>query len=155
MWTQCLGDSPQRWSPGCFWAPAGLRSPPARRTHTPRGWLWTSSLPASCWEQPARGRGSLRTHADRGELQCENQTSTTETGAWRWEGTPTDGGEDVGEAEVVDGVEGEEVVEKLLLLVVAAEESVPFVQFPKGKTQDFQRSVDVINNLDNVNSLTR
>lgn len=52
------------------------------------------------------------------------------------EKSPTDCGKDVGEAEVIHGVEGEEVVEKLLLLVVAAEEGVPFVEFSDRKHTD-------------------
>lgn len=43
----------------------------------------------------------------------------------------TDGGKDVGETEVVHGIEGQEVVEKLLLLIITAEEGVSLVQFSK------------------------
>lgn len=43
----------------------------------------------------------------------------------------TDGCKDVGETEVIHGVKGQEVVEKLLLLIVTAEEGVPLVQFSK------------------------
>jgi len=50
-----------------------------------------------------------------------------------WAGSLTDGGEDVGEAEVVHGVEGQQVVEELFLLVVAAQESVALVQFSVGR----------------------
>lgn len=46
---------------------------------------------------------------------------------------PTDCCKDVGEAEVIHGVKGEEVVEELLLLIVTAEEGVPFVQFSERK----------------------
>lgn len=43
--------------------------------------------------------------------------------------TLTDCSKDVGETEVIHGVKGEEVVEKLLLLIITAEEGVTFVQF--------------------------
>lgn len=57
----CFGrqHKPQRWSPGCSWGPAGLQSLPAHQKHTPKGWPWTWSHPASYWEQPPHGRGSL------------------------------------------------------------------------------------------------
>lgn len=42
----------------------------------------------------------------------------------------TDGGEDVGEAEVVHRVEGEQVIEELLLLIIAAQEGITLVQLP-------------------------
>lgn len=42
----------------------------------------------------------------------------------------TDGGEDAGEAEVVDGVEREQVEEELLLLLLTAQEGVTLVQLP-------------------------
>lgn len=42
----------------------------------------------------------------------------------------TDGGEDVGEAEVVHRVEGEQVIEELLLLIITAQEGVTLVQLP-------------------------
>lgn len=43
-------------------------------------------------------------------------------------GELTDGGEDVGEAEVVDGVERQQVEEELLLLLLTAQEGVTLVQ---------------------------
>lgn len=43
----------------------------------------------------------------------------------------TNGGEDAGEAEVVDGVEREQVEEELLLLLLAAQEGVALVQLPE------------------------
>lgn len=43
----------------------------------------------------------------------------------------TDGCKDVGETEVINSVKGQEVVEKLLLLIVTAEEGVSLVQFPE------------------------
>lgn len=42
----------------------------------------------------------------------------------------TDGGEDVGEAEVVHRVEGEQVIEELLLLIIAAQKGITLVQLP-------------------------
>lgn len=45
----------------------------------------------------------------------------------------TDGCKDVGETEVVHSVKGQEVVEKLLLLIITAEEGVSFVQFSEKK----------------------
>lgn len=39
-----------------------------------------------------------------------------------------DGCEDIGEAEVVHCVEGEQVIEELLLLVIAAQEGITLVQ---------------------------
>lgn len=50
-----------------------------------------------------------------------------------FKGELTDGGEDACEAEVVDSVEREQVEEKLLLLLLAAQEGVPLVQLPVGK----------------------
>lgn len=41
----------------------------------------------------------------------------------------TDGGKDIGKAEVVHSVKGQEVVEKLLFLVITAQEGVALVQF--------------------------
>lgn len=40
-----------------------------------------------------------------------------------------DSREDIGEAEVIDGIEREEVIEELLLLVVTAQEGVALVEF--------------------------
>ena len=51
---------------------------------------------------------------------------------WGSVGLLTDGGEDIGEAEVIHGAEREEVVEELLLLVVAAQEGIALVQLPSG-----------------------
>lgn len=45
-------------------------------------------------------------------------------------GELTDGGEDAGEAEIVDGVEGQQVEEELLLLLLTAQEGVALVQLP-------------------------
>ena len=39
-------------------------------------------------------------------------------------------GVSIGEAKVVDGVQGQQVVQELLLLVLAAEERIPLVQAP-------------------------
>lgn len=51
----------------------------------------------------------------------------------------TDGGEDVGEAEVVHRIEGEQVIEELLLLIIAAQEGITLVQLPvRGKTSTHQ-----------------
>lgn len=50
------------------------------------------------------------------------------------EGQLTDGGEDAGEAEVVDGVERQQVEEELLLLLLTAQEGVTLVQIPAGRT---------------------
>lgn len=49
-------------------------------------------------------------------------------------GELTDGGEDVGEAEVVDGVERQQVEEELLLLLLTAQEGVTLVQLPVGQS---------------------
>lgn len=46
------------------------------------------------------------------------------------EGELTNGGEDAGEAEVVDSVEREQVEEELLLLLLTAQEGVTLVQLP-------------------------
>lgn len=52
----------------------------------------------------------------------------------------TDGGEHAGEAEIVHGVEGKEVVKKLFALLLATQESVTLVQLPrKGQTSTGQR----------------
>lgn len=53
----------------------------------------------------------------------------------------TDGCEDVGETKVIDSIKGEEVIEKLLLLIITAEEGVPLVQFSKTKGKDCLRKV--------------
>lgn len=42
-------------------------------------------------------------------------------------GQLTDGGEDIGETEVVHCVEWQQVVEKLLFLIIAAQESISLV----------------------------
>lgn len=44
--------------------------------------------------------------------------------------TLTDGCEYVGEAEVIHSIKGQEMVEKLLFLIITAEESVSLVKFP-------------------------
>ena len=48
-------------------------------------------------------------------------------------GPLTDSREDIGEAEVIDGIEREEVIEELLLLVVTAQEGVALVEFSVGE----------------------
>lgn len=45
----------------------------------------------------------------------------------------TDGCKDVGEAEVIHSIKGQEVVQKLLLLIITAEEGVALVQFSEKK----------------------
>lgn len=119
---------PRRWSPECFWGPAGLRSLPARQKHTPKGWLWTWSPPASYWTPPLRDRGSL---GDGEEQNVIRKSCSLLTVLFDIEAALTDGGKDVGETEVVHGIEGQEVVEKLLLLIITAEEGVSLVQFSK------------------------
>lgn len=52
----------------------------------------------------------------------------------------TDGGEDAGEAEVVDGVEREQVEEELLFLLLAAQEGVALVQLPVAHRHNAARS---------------
>jgi hypothetical protein len=42
----------------------------------------------------------------------------------------TGAGVSIGEAKVVDGIQGQQVVEELLLLVLTAEECIPLVQAP-------------------------
>ncbi len=49
--------------------------------------------------------------------------------------TLTDGCKDVGKTEVIHSIEGQEVVEKLLLLIVTAEEGVSLVQFSERKNK--------------------
>lgn len=46
------------------------------------------------------------------------------------DGGRTDGGEDAGEAEVVNCVEREQVEEELFLLLLAAQEGITLVQIP-------------------------
>lgn len=46
----------------------------------------------------------------------------------------TDGGEDTGETEVVDSVEGEQVKQELLLLLLTAQEGVALIQLPGNHT---------------------
>lgn len=48
--------------------------------------------------------------------------------------TLTDGRENVGEAEVVHCIKGQEMVEELLFLVIAAQESISFVKFSMKET---------------------
>lgn len=48
-------------------------------------------------------------------------------------GLLTDSCEDIGEAEVIDGIEREEVIEELLLLVVTAQEGIALVQLSVGE----------------------
>lgn len=43
-------------------------------------------------------------------------------------GLLTDSCEDIGEAKVIDGIEREEVIEELLLLVITAQEGIALVQ---------------------------
>lgn len=43
-------------------------------------------------------------------------------------GVLTDSCEDIGEAKVIDGIEREEVIEELLLLVITAQEGIALVQ---------------------------
>ena len=45
----------------------------------------------------------------------------------------TDGGKDIGETEVVHSIEGQEMVEELLFLVITAQEGVSLVQFSNMK----------------------
>lgn len=44
----------------------------------------------------------------------------------------TDGGEDISETEVVHSIEGQQVVQKLLLLIITAKEGIPLVKFSVG-----------------------
>lgn len=48
-------------------------------------------------------------------------------------GPLTDSREDIGEAEVIDSIEREEVIEELLLLVVTAQEGVALVELSVGE----------------------
>lgn len=48
-------------------------------------------------------------------------------------GLLTDSCEDIGEAKVIDGIEREEVIEELLLLVVTAQEGIALVQLSVGE----------------------
>lgn len=122
---------PQKWSPVYFWGPAGRRSLPALQRHTPKGSLWTWSHPASYWEQPPHGRGSLG-EGDECYTQMSHKINMTSVfGLTTIRVALTDGCKDVGETEVINSVKGEEVVEKLLLLIVTAEEGVTLVQFPE------------------------
>lgn len=50
----------------------------------------------------------------------------------------TNGGEYAGEAEVVNGVEGEQMEEELLLLLFTAEEGVALVELPVAHTTQSQ-----------------
>lgn len=54
----------------------------------------------------------------------------------------TDGCEDVGEAEVVHCIEGEQVIEELLLFIITAQEGVTLVQLPvrQDKTSKHQNT---------------
>lgn len=45
----------------------------------------------------------------------------------------TDGCKDIGETEIVHGIEGQQVIEKLLLLIITAEEGVALVEFSEKK----------------------
>lgn len=45
--------------------------------------------------------------------------------------TLTDGCKDVGEAEIVHSIKGQQVVKKLLFLIITAEEGVALVEFSK------------------------
>lgn len=51
------------------------------------------------------------------------------------DGKLTDGGEDTGEAEVVNSIEREQMEEELLLLLLTAQEGVTFVQLPVAVSQ--------------------
>lgn len=51
--------------------------------------------------------------------------------------TLTDGCEYIGEAEVVHSIKGQEMVEKLLFLIITAQESISFVKFPIKNNQKF------------------
>lgn len=48
-------------------------------------------------------------------------------------GLLTDSCEDIGEAEVIDGIERQEVIEELLLLIVTAQEGIALVQLSVGE----------------------
>lgn len=48
-------------------------------------------------------------------------------------GLLTDSCEDIGEAKVIDGIEREEVIEELLLLVITAQEGIALVQLSVGE----------------------
>ena len=48
-------------------------------------------------------------------------------------GPLTDSRDDIGEAEVIDSIEREEVIEELLLLVVTAQEGVALVELSVGE----------------------
>lgn len=53
--------------------------------------------------------------------------------SWIWVlkgGELTDGGEHAGEAEVVNGVKGQQMEEELLLLLLTAQEGIALVQLP-------------------------
>lgn len=50
--------------------------------------------------------------------------------------TLTDGCEYIGEAEVVHSIKGQEMVEKLLFLIITAQESISFVKFPIKKQSE-------------------
>lgn len=70
-------------------------------------------------------------------LQIKNQKETKDRHLNRGqrsyavdEGELTDGGEDAGEAEVVDGVKREQMEKKLLLLLLAAQEGIALVKLP-------------------------
>lgn len=52
--------------------------------------------------------------------------------------TLTDGCEYVGEAEVIHSIKGQEMVEKLLFLIITAEESVSLVKFPLKKQTEIR-----------------
>lgn len=45
----------------------------------------------------------------------------------------TDGCKYIGETEVIHSIKGQEVVEKLLLLIITTKESISLVKFSKGK----------------------
>lgn len=45
----------------------------------------------------------------------------------------TDCGEDVGEAEVINGIKRQQMIEKLFLLVIAAQEGIALIQLPAAK----------------------
>lgn len=48
----------------------------------------------------------------------------------------TDRGEDVGETEVIDGVERQQMIEKLFLLIIAAQKGVTLIELPATKERE-------------------
>ena len=56
----------------------------------------------------------------------------------------TDGGEDTGETKVVDCVEGEQVKQELLLLLLTAQEGVALIQLPGNATTHINHGFDTV-----------